>query len=135
MKKKVKLEFSAGGVVVNNLNEVLLIKVQKKDNEIVWTFPKGHIETKESSESASIREVEEETGFKCEIIKLLDKVQYWFKENDILIKKTVTWFLMRPLEKTKEHNSEVLDVHWFNLKEAKNILNYKSDKQLIEKLS
>ncbi|MEZ5055350.1 MAG: NUDIX domain-containing protein [Chitinophagales bacterium] len=48
---------AAGGVVVNDKNEILLIFRRGS-----WDLPKGKIEKKESIEVAAIREVEEETG-------------------------------------------------------------------------
>ena len=45
---------SAGGVVLNSSNEVVLVQ-QEAGN---WSFPKGHIETGETEEQASLREIE-----------------------------------------------------------------------------
>jgi len=132
MKKKVDFEFSAGGIVVEN-NKVLLIKTKNLEGKEVWTFPKGHIEKKEKAEETALREVEEETGYKCKIQTQLDTVQYWFKDKERLVKKTVKWFLMTPVEKVKEPVWEILETKWLTFDEAKNILSYNSDKKLLEK--
>jgi len=133
MNKKVDFEFSAGGIVIEG-KKVLLIKTKNLEGKEVWTFPKGHIEKKEKSEETAIREVEEETGYKCKIQTKLDTVQYWFKDNERLVKKTVKWFLMTPIEKVKEPGWEVLETKWLTFDEAKKILSYNSDKKLLEKI-
>jgi hypothetical protein len=53
MKDNIKFEYSAGGVVVNDNKEVLLIKTKNLKNETVITFPKGHIEKNETSQEAA----------------------------------------------------------------------------------
>jgi len=130
---KVKFEFSSGGVVINN-NEILCIKVKNLEGKFVWTLPKGHIEKNEKPEDTALREVEEETGYKCEIIRYIDKVEYWFKEDNQLIKKTVKWFLMKPIEKIKEHNYEIEEKKWFNISEIFDNLVYKSDIEIVKKI-
>jgi 8-oxo-dGTP pyrophosphatase MutT (NUDIX family) len=80
--------------------------------------------------------VEEETGYRCAILKPFDKVEYFFKRDAQLVKKTVTWFLMKPLEKTGTHDAEeILETRWVTLDEASKLAKYKSDKQLLTKLS
>ena len=101
-----------------------------------WEYPKGHIEKGENAPEAALREVEEETGYLCEIIKPFDKVQYWFKRGGQLIKKTVTWFLMKPIKKTGTYDAEeILETRWVPIEEALTLARYKSDKQLLNKLT
>lgn len=134
-KKNVSFEFSAGGIVIDTEGKLLLIKVKNLGGEIAWTFPKGHIEKGETAEAAALREVEEETGYRCSVGRALDTAQYWFSKDDILIRKTVKWFLMKPVEKVSGHNFEVLDTKWAGLDEAKELIVYKSDKKLLSLLS
>ena len=131
--KKVDFQLSAGGVVVDG-NKVLVIKTKNLQEEVVQTFPKGHIEKREKSEDSAVREVEEETGYRCEIVSLLDNVQYWFRDKGQLVKKTVKWFLMKPIEKIGEPDSEIISVEWLDKNEAKNVLSYKSDRELLKKI-
>src|SRR4051794_22397561 len=100
---KTVFEFSAGGIVQDG-DKLLMVQVENLEKLRLWTFPKGHIEKDETPEQAALREVEEETGFRCEIVGPLEKVQYWFKRDGQLTKKTVAWFLMKALEKTGEHD-------------------------------
>ena len=87
-----KREFSAGGIVVNNKGQVLLIQnVSIKDHKInYWGFPKGHIEEGESSKDAAIREVEEEGGVKAVVITKLGDTKYVYVRNgEKIFKKAV----------------------------------------------
>ena len=52
-----KKVLAAGGIVVNEKNEMLLIYRHSK-----WDLPKGHVEKGESFEDCALREVKEETG-------------------------------------------------------------------------
>jgi 8-oxo-dGTP diphosphatase len=132
--QKLRFEFSAGGIVQDGPN-LLMVKVENLEGDQIWTFPKGHIEKGEKSPEAALREVEEETGYLCQIMKPFDRVQYYFQRDGVLTKKTVTWFLMKPLQKTGAHDpEEILETEWVSLAEAQNRAQYKSDKKLLVKL-
>ena len=73
-KYPLRKEFSAGGVVIKDRKEVLLIKNPSN----VWTFPKGHIEPGETKEEAALREVKEETNIDAEIVTYLGEIHYFF---------------------------------------------------------
>lgn len=132
-KENIKFEYSAGGIVVNNYN-VLVIKTKNLKNEIVYTFPKGHIEQGETAQQAAVREVEEETGVKAEIIEKIMDVEYWFIKDKQKIHKTVSWFLMRPISMNVFRNIEVDEVFWYDINKVTELLSYDSDKKLISKV-
>ena len=125
------LEFSAGGLVVDDQGRVLLIRARDLRNRPVWTLPKGTLMTGETSAEAALREVREETGWRCELVRELEAVTYWFQRNGARIRKTVRWFLMRPVEKEGEHDHEVDEVAWADRTEALNRLRYDSDRRLL----
>ncbi len=129
-----RFEFSAGGVVQDGTN-LLMVKVQNLEGKQIWTFPKGHIEKGEKAEEAALREVQEETGYRCEIVKPFQRVQYFFRRDGGLTKKTVVWFLMTALEKTGTHDAdEILETEWVSMDDAQKRATYKSDKQLLARL-
>ena len=128
-----KFEFSAGGIVYNK-GKVLLIKTKNLKGKAVWVFPKGIIEKGEKAEDTALREVREETGYEVKIIKLLDKVEYFFRKEGELIKKSVKWFLMQPITKVSGPDWEVSEVKWFSTIEALEKLSYESDKELISRV-
>ncbi len=86
---------AAGGVVYrtdpSGETELAIIHRPAYDD---WTLPKGKVEPDETPEDCAVREVREETGFRCEIERPLgctayvdrrgrDKVAcYWLMEGD-----------------------------------------------------
>ena len=128
------LQFSAGGLVVDERGSVLLIRARDLRNQPVWTLPKGALNPGESAADAALREVREETGWECEVVRELEAVTYWFQRNGRRIRKTVRWYLMRPLQKVGEHDHEVDEVLWTDPSDARSRLRYESDLKLINLL-
>ncbi|MYA64370.1 MAG: NUDIX hydrolase [Gemmatimonadetes bacterium] len=102
-----RVERSAGGVVVRPLGgswHALLIR----DPYGKWSLPKGHIEGGESLREAALREVEEETGIRPEVVgPKIDTVDWTFRKDDETVHKFCTFFLMRsrngePVPQTEE---------------------------------
>lgn len=58
------------GVVIEMDGGVVLIKRNRPPHQGRWALPSGYIEADESAEEGAIREAEEETGLKVEIIEL-----------------------------------------------------------------
>ena len=88
-----RLDTSSGGVVYRKKDTAIQI-LMLKDQKGHWTFPKGMIEKGESPEEAAKREIGEEVGLHAiEIKEKLDSVQYFFKWENELVKKTVHYFL------------------------------------------
>ena len=61
------LQFSAGGLVVDDRGQILLIRARDLRDQPVWTLPKGALNPGESSADAAVREVREETGLPVSI--------------------------------------------------------------------
>ena len=74
-------QFSAGGLVVDEHGNVLLIRARNLRNQPVWTLPKGTLQAGETSAEAALREVREETGYACEVVHDLGPVTYWFHRD------------------------------------------------------
>jgi diadenosine hexaphosphate hydrolase (ATP-forming) len=133
-KEAVAQEVSAGGVVTGPKG-ILLVKVENLQGSILWTFPKGHLEAGETAKQAALREVLEETGWKCGITGPLLDVRYTFRHEGRRVEKTVHWFRMEPVEKAGEPDpDEILDCRWFPMIEARDLLVYKSDLEIMDKL-
>lgn len=128
-----EIEKSAGGLVIDG-DKVLVIETRNLKGETVYTFPKGNISKGEDPKETALREVLEETGYRCKVIKELDTVNYFYKRQGKLIKKTVYWYIMEPIEKVREHDYEVTAVLWKDLNEAQRLLSYKSDVGLLKKV-
>lgn len=117
--------------MVDDEGNVLLIRARDLRNQPVWTLPKGALNPGESAADAALREVREETGWECEVVRELDPVTYWFQRGGRRIRKTVRWYLMRPLRKVGEHDHEVDEVLWTNPTDARARLRYESDLKLV----
>ena len=82
---------AAGGVVKNNLDEILMIYRNDK-----WDLPKGKVEKNEAIPIAAIREVEEECGINSiDIVASLPPTFHTYSLNGKRILKRTDWFSMR----------------------------------------
>ena len=124
------LEFSAGGVAVRD-GSVLLIRTKDLKGRTVWAFPKGKLNQNESNPQAALREVQEETGWRCKIERELPRSQYWFQRAGKRVRKTVRWFLMAPVEQVGEHDGEVEEAVWVPIAEALTQLTYEADRNML----
>ena len=81
---------AAGGLVMRD-GRLLLVHRPKYDD---WTFPKGKAEPGESDEACAVREVEEETGLRCELGAELPPTHYTDSRGR---PKRVRWWRMEPV--------------------------------------
>lgn len=84
---------SAGGLVCNQNHHILLMFKRGK-----WDMPKGRIDKGQSTVSAALREVEEETGLNIKKLKIKGKlVSTWHttSHNNIKYLKKTHWYLMQ----------------------------------------
>lgn len=89
-KDKAKCIKAAGGIIKNDLNEVLLIKRRGK-----WDMPKGKMDPGESHYQTALREVEEECGIRCEIQDGPVYITYHtYQEKGKSILKETFWYPM-----------------------------------------
>ncbi|MBA3985791.1 MAG: NUDIX domain-containing protein [Flavobacteriales bacterium] len=120
-KKKIPVVVAAGGLVTNELGEILFIKRNGK-----WDLPKGRVEIGESLEEAAIRETEEETGVKdLKIIKSLQITYHIFNRNDKMKLKETYWYAMETSYKGSLHPEKsegIKKVAWKNEKKAQKAL-------------
>ena len=127
-----KKEYSAGGVIVD-CEKLLIVLMNTLGGRKIWTFPKGHIEKDETAQNAAIREVREETGYKCRIMGKIFKTRYSFFKNGFKIDKTVDWFIMEKIgdRGIVETPEEISDLKWLSINEAEKTLTYPSDLKII----
>ncbi|GMV49731.1 MAG: putative mutator protein MutT4 [Nitrospirae bacterium] len=121
---------SAGGIVLRG-QEVLLIRVSDQKGRPIWSFPKGRLDAGETPAQAALREVLEETGWRCRIDVELCRTEYWFQRVGRRFRKTVVWFKMTPLEQAGQPDGEVEEVQWVEHQEAIKRLRYPSDVTLL----
>ena len=104
---------------------VLLVHRPRYDD---WTFPKGKLDPGESFEDAAVREVEEETGVRCSLDRELASTRYKVGDRP----KLVRYWLMTPeTENPFEPNDETDDLRWLAPEDAKGLLTYARDRELL----
>src|SRR3712207_5633996 len=122
-------ETSAGGGVVDE-DRVLVLKKFRGD----WVLPKGRLESDESLEAAARREVREESGLSCKILRNIGFVKYNYRHfNGEHVQKTVHYFYMTAekgrLKPQKEEGfCEAIFIPW---KKATAILKHESERNMV----
>ena len=127
-------EFSAGGVVMNDAAEVVVIVPTRRaaDGSRVLALPKGHPDGAESSAEAALREVREEAGVETEVVDSLGEVRYWYQRGGRRIAKVVEFFLLRYVSgDVDDHDHEVEHARWMPAKEALKSLTYAGERDMV----
>jgi len=129
--KEMRVEYSAGGVVVNDGR--ILVVFQRQSN--TWALPKGHIEAGESPVEAARREITEETGLTD--LRLVRSLGYYVrgtkKRSDI--RKHITMFLFESNAVDVEPRaSDVAQCEWVPENNACEKLSYDEDASFLRKV-
>jgi len=93
-----------------------------------WSLPKGKVEPDETLESCALREVEEETGFRCRLLEVVGTTEYVDRRGR---PKEVTYWLMEVVDGSFSPNEEVDDLRWLELAMARRALSYEHDRRLL----
>ena len=124
---------AAGGVVHrvrdDGTDEILVVHRPAYDD---WSFPKGKLEGDESDEAAALREVEEETGLRCRLERELPTTRYRDARGR---PKIVRYWLMTPSGGRLGAANEVDDARFVTLAEARDLLSYRRDVELLDSLA
>jgi 8-oxo-dGTP pyrophosphatase MutT (NUDIX family) len=115
---------AAGGVVVRD-GRVLLVHRPRYDD---WTLPKGKLDAGESFEDAAVREVQEETGVRCTLVRELPGTAYPVGGR----LKVVRYWLMQPESESEfVPNDETDELAWLTRDEALGRLSYDRDRDVL----
>ncbi|MCG1023259.1 NUDIX hydrolase [Sutcliffiella horikoshii] len=113
---------SAATVVLNDKNEVLLIKGPRRG----WEMPGGQVEEGESLKAAAIRETKEESGIDVEIVKFCGVFQ------NVSGSICNTLFLARAVGGTPTTSPESLEVGFYPVEQALEMVTYMNFRERIE---
>jgi 8-oxo-dGTP pyrophosphatase MutT (NUDIX family) len=129
-------ELSAGGVVVRDGTDVLVIVPRKRaaNGRSVLGLPKGHIDPGETREQAATREVREEGGVEAELIEELGDVRYWYRRGGRAVPKRVVFYLFEYRSgDPADHDHEIEEARWISLREAIETLSYAGEREMVER--
>ena len=94
-----------------------------------WSFPKGKLEAGETWEEAALREVQEETGLRCELGEQVGSSVYDVPGGA----KEVRYYRMTS-SGDPAPDTEVDEVRWVTVPEARALLTYEGDRAVLERL-
>ena len=115
--------------------EVCLI-LRTRHRRRAWSLPKGHLAHGEEPAAAALREVEEETGLRGELLAPLGAITYQFTQpgTGALVPKSVTFFLMRVIGGSlqPQDTEEVVEGAWVPLDRALEHVAYENERRVLE---
>ena len=94
-----------------------------------WSLAKGKVDPGESLVATAVREIREETGYHINLGKLLGKTVYPIKNST----KVVYYWTGKVIGGEFEPNEEVDEIRWLPIDEAKAIMSYDLDRQVLAK--
>jgi 8-oxo-dGTP pyrophosphatase MutT (NUDIX family) len=104
---------SAGGVVISDDRKILFCHPtgSRWSN---WRMPKGQVDPGESTKDAALREILEETGYRCKIrMPLITEVRYATSNRaGAPVMKRLVMYLIEPIEKVQEPDWEHDEFRW-----------------------
>ena len=128
--------FAAGAVLWREVEGKLLVAVIHRARYDDWSFPKGKQDPGECLPETAVREIREETGLKIKLGVRLKVVRYTVGDN---IPKEVHYWAARvsdsALAKSKfEPSEEVAEVTWKTPEDARRVLTYEFDQQILDEV-
>lgn len=120
---------AAGGVVCragsSGQTEIVVVHRPTYDD---WTLPKGKVDPDETPEECALREVKEETGYKCELVRPLGCTAYLDRRGR---NKVACYWVMQVLSGRFRAGGEVDRMLWLSIPDAIKRLTYGRDKTLL----
>ena len=128
LKKDVDVQ-AGGGLVYRKRKggvEVLVVHRPSYDD---WSFPKGKQNPGEKLKETALREVEEETGYRCRLKGQVGQVRYSVGRNQV---KEASYWAMKVKSGGFRPNDEVDEIRWVDPDGARELLTWPSDVNLLE---
>jgi 8-oxo-dGTP pyrophosphatase MutT (NUDIX family) len=131
-------QISAGGVAFRWQDSDLEIAIVSVKPKLRWQLPKGIVDPGESPQVTAVREVKEEAGIETDLIKLIETIEYWYRSvkngKPVRFHKFVHFYLLQYKGgDVLNHDHEVEESRWVSFEKAIEMLEFKSERQVVEK--
>jgi 8-oxo-dGTP diphosphatase len=131
-------QISAGGVAVRRKDSEPVIAIVSVKPKLRWQLPKGIVDEGESPQVTAVREVREEAGVETDLIKLIETIEYWYRSvkygKPVRYHKFVHFYLLEYKSgNVSDHDHEVEEARWVSFDEAIEMLDFKSEREVVEK--
>lgn len=120
---------AAGGLVYRTAGAHIEIACIYREARGDWTFPKGKLDKGETFEDAALREVLEETGLHCDVVRFLGTTNYTHRKGK---PKIVAYYLMAVRGGDFTPNDEVDELVWLRLDQVREHLTWERDQELFD---
>jgi 8-oxo-dGTP pyrophosphatase MutT (NUDIX family) len=83
-----------------------------------------------------MREVREEAGVSTKLVAPLERIEYWYQRSDgavrVRVHKFVHFFLLEYVSgDVADHDHEVVDARWIDIREAERMLAFASERKVV----
>ena len=119
---------AAGGLIIRRQSGQLEVALVHRPVHQDWSYPKGKLEEGETFEDAAQREVLEETGFICRLLRFVGHTDYADRKGR---PKVVAYWVMSAVAGTFVPNEEVDELRWADVTTAGQLLSYERDRELL----
>jgi 8-oxo-dGTP pyrophosphatase MutT (NUDIX family) len=130
-------EISSGAIVLRRLSGRWWLAAIRPGGKPagVWALPKGLVTPGEPPAETALREVEEETGVRGELVEKLGDVRYVYTRAGERVFKIVSFYLVRYRsgrigDVSAEHAHEVAEARWLPLDDAPRLLTYRGERDM-----
>lgn len=125
-------EKSCGAVVYKiEKDELLFLLVRQNDG--IYSFPKGHVEANETEIETALREIKEETNLDVDIDSNFKHVITYFIDR-ISVWKDAVYFVGTPKTfNLKNQEGEIIECNWYTYEEVLEKLEFDNIKEVFYK--
>jgi len=121
--------WAAGGIVSDEQGRLLLAHRPRYDD---WTLPKGKLDPGETLPECALREVHEETGYRCVLGQPAAASRYRDHKGRA---KEVRYWHMTVAGGAFVANDEIDQIKWMSCLEARERLSYERDREILDEVS